>query len=167
MKKMKVLFGVGRRLAVIAIILIPTSFRPPSFTMQDFHKLKSIQGLWVTKRANGDIYEQWARADSSRFVGKSYRVVKSDTLVLETMSLYYQQEEIVFAPVAAGQNDEKQVFFKLKSIEGAAFTFENLAHDFPQRIVYNIKSENILHAYIEGQMEAKKKRIDYPYTRIH
>jgi hypothetical protein len=137
------------------------------FSKQDFEKLKPLSGLWITKRTNGDIYERWERTGQSEFTGKSYKIVKADTVKLETMRLYRTGNEIIFAPVTAGQNDEKEVLFKLKSIQGNKFVFENLQHDFPQRIVYHIKSQDSLDAYIEGQIEAKNKRIDYPYSRIH
>lgn len=168
MEKTYTLWRSNRLWFGMATILLLMAFGPATdFTKQDFEKLKPFSGLWITKRANGDIYEQWARTGESEFSGRSYKIGKSDTVVLETMKLYHTGSDIVFAPVAAGQNEEKEVLFKLKSIQGSEFVFENLQHDFPQRIVYHIKSQDSLHAFIEGKMENKNKRIDYPYSRIH
>jgi hypothetical protein len=159
--------GIRLALGLFITLLLTGLVVVDDYTQKDFEKLKPLSGLWITKRANGDIYEQWARTGESEFAGKSYKVLKTDTILLETMKLYYSGGEIVFAPVAARQNDEKEVIFKLKSIQGSKFVFENLQHDFPQRIVYDIKSQDSLYAYIEGKIESKNKRIDYPYNRMH
>lgn len=159
--------GILRWTALSAILLLMAFSGVTDFTKQDFEKLKSLSGLWVNRRASGDIYEQWARSSESELTGRSYKIVKTDTMLLESMKLYHREGEIVFAPVAARQNNEKQVLFKLKSIAGNEFVFENLQHDFPQRIVYQIISRDSLHAYIEGLVQTKNKRIDYPYSRIH
>ncbi|MEO6283066.1 MAG: DUF6265 family protein [Dyadobacter sp.] len=163
----KLMRGAPLWTALSAILLVMAFSENAGFTKQDFEKLKPLSGLWITKRASGDIYEQWAMSSESELTGKSYKVLKTDTFLLETMKLYHSGGEIVFAPVAAGQNEGKTVLFKLRSIQGSKFVFENLKHDFPQRIVYDIKSQDSLHAYIEGQVQAKNKRIDYPYSRIH
>ncbi|WAC12935.1 DUF6265 family protein [Dyadobacter pollutisoli] len=161
------IIGLRRWTALSAILLLMAFSQVTDFTKQDFEKLKPLSGLWVSKRANGDIYEQWARSSDSELTGRSYKMMKTDTMLLESMKLYHRGGEIVFAPVAARQNNEKEVLFKLRSIAGNEFVFENLQHDFPQRIVYRLISRDSLHAYIEGQVQAKNKRIDYPYSRIH
>ncbi|SDD89011.1 hypothetical protein SAMN04487996_102439 [Dyadobacter soli] len=138
-----------------------------AFTQKDFEKLKPIVGTWLNKRTRGDIYETWVRKGEREFTGMSYTVANGDTTPLERVRLYIQAQEIVYAPVAAGQNDEKEVLFKLKTIEGNRFVFENLQHDFSKRIVYDFRSSDSLYAHIEGEMQSKQRRIDYPYRRIH
>jgi hypothetical protein len=41
------------------------------------------------------------------------------------------------------------VEFALKSSEGGRFVFENLAHDFPNRVIYERRGD-ALHGRIEG-----------------
>lgn len=134
-----------------------------SFSRKDFDKIKIITGTWINKRANGDIYEHWDRRSESEFSGISYKLAKSDTVFLEKVRLYWQGKEIIYAPVAYGQNKEKEVLFKLKSMEQNRFVFENIQHDFPKRIVYDFRTADSLYAYIEGG----NKRINYPYRRIN
>lgn len=138
-----------------------------SFTQKDFERLKPITGTWLTQRKNGNIYEYWARKSKTEFSGMSYTLAGTDTVPLEKVSLYLKSDEIVYAPVAFGQNDEKEVLFKLTAIEGNRFVFENPAHDFPQRIVYDFRSVDSLYAYIEGTVKSQRKRVDYPYRRLH
>jgi hypothetical protein len=147
-----------------ALLMVCCAFsQDSSFTRADFEKIKIITGNWINKRTNGDIYEHWERNSETELKGISYKLTGSDTVFLEKVRLYYQGKEIIYAPVAYGQNNEKQVLFKLKSIEQNRFVFENLLHDFPKRIVYDFRTADSLYAYIEGG----DKRINYPYRRIN
>lgn len=161
------LFEVITSGLVNLLVLCCAFSQESAFTQKDFEKLAPIRGTWFNKRTNGDIYEQWNRKSQTEFSGMSYKLTGKDTLPLEKVNLYLKGKEIVYAPVALGQNDEKQVLFKLKSIDGSRFVFENLKHDFPQRIVYDFKSADSLYAYIEGNVKSQPKRVNYPYRRIH
>jgi len=156
----------GRQLCALFLLLCGFS-GDSTFSQEDFEKLKPIAGTWHTKRTKGDIYETWQRRSAKEFAGLSYTVSNGDTMPLEKVRLYLQGTEIIYAPVAIQQNDDKEVLFKLKSIEGNRFVFENLQHDFPKRIVYDFKSKDSLYAYIEGEIESRTRRVDYPYRRIH
>lgn len=155
-----------RSLPVLLMVMCAFS-QESTFTQKDFEKLKPVVGTWLNKRTRGDIYETWTRRNQTEFAGMSYTLANGDTTPLEKVRLYLRGSQIVYAPVAAGQNDEKEVLFKLKSIEGSRFVFENLQHDFPKRIVYDFRSSDSLYAHIEGEMQSKQHRIDYPYRRIH
>ena len=158
---------------VLSLLLVCCAFSAENtFTQKDFEELKPIVGTWLNKRPRGDIYETWTRKTETEFAGMSYTVVSAgvaagDTTPLEKVRLYIQGGQIVYAPVAAGQNEDKEVLFKLKSIEGKRFIFENLQHDFPKRIVYDFRSNDSLYAHIEGEVQSRQRRVDYPYRRIH
>ena len=156
----------GRALPLALIALCAFS-QNAGFTQKDFEKLSPIVGTWLNKRTRGDIYETWTREGPTAFSGISYTLANGDTTPLEKVRLYREQNQIVYAPVAAGQNDEKQVLFRLKSMDGRRFVFENLKHDFPTRIVYDFRSSDSLYAHIEGKVQSKPRRVDYPYRRIH
>ncbi len=157
---------VKGKLCLLLIALAGFS-QESTFTQKDFEKLKPIVGTWLNKRSRGDIYETWSRKSEKEFAGMSYTLANAATTPLETVRLYIEGSQIVYAPVAAGQNDEKQVLFRLKTIEGSRFVFENLQHDFPKRIVYDFRSNDSLYAHIEGEVQSRQRRVDYPYRRIH
>ncbi|MCF0075166.1 DUF6265 family protein [Dyadobacter sp. CY261] len=167
MRAYHALFQLKKRLLIVLLPLCCGFLQDTSFNQKDFEKLKPIVGTWLNKRERGDIYETWMRKSEKEFAGMSYTLTNADTTPLEKVRLYIQGTEIVYAPVAAGQNGDKEVLFKLKSIKGNRFVFENLHHDFPKRIVYDFKSGDLLFAYIEGEVNTKSRRVDYPYKRIH
>jgi hypothetical protein len=136
-----------------------------AFSLKDFEKLEIITGTWVTKRKDGQIVETWKKDNASNFSGVSYRVQGNDTIPLEVVKLYFSNGDIIYAPVTAGQNDDKEVLFRLKSANKKKYIFENPSHDFPQRIVYDFKTADSLHAFIDGNVEGKPMHIDYFYIR--
>jgi len=56
--------------------------------------------------------------------------------------------------------------FKLVRCEGAEAVFENLQHDFPQRIIYRKNPDGSLHARVEGPKEGKTVGQDFPFQPI-
>jgi hypothetical protein len=167
MKSYSSVFKAGKGKMFTILVVLCGFSQEATFNQADFEKLKPIAGTWVNKRQRGDIYESWNRKGEKEFAGMSYTLSNADTMPLEKVRLYMQGSEIIYAPVAVGQNDDKQVLFKLKSITGNRFVFENLQHDFPKRIVYDFRSADSLYAHIEGEVNSKQRRIDYPYSRIH
>jgi Domain of unknown function (DUF6265) len=55
--------------------------------------------------------------------------------------------------------------FRLKSVENRRAVFENLEHDFPQRIVYWLEPDGRLGARIEGEMEGKQEAMEWKWER--
>ena len=66
--------------------------------------------------------------------------------------------KLAFTAQPSGQ---PQATFPLLRHDADSFVFENLAHDFPQRVIYRRAGATGLHARIEG----KGKGIDFPMSR--
>jgi hypothetical protein len=69
-------------------------------------------------------------------------------------------------------SEQKEAAFKLVSAvkderdKSSTFTFENLQHDFPQRISYRRGTEGWLYATVEGKVQGQDRQVTYPYRRI-
>ena len=59
----------------------------------------------------------------------------------------------------------KAVSFTLGKHGDRTATFENPAHDFPQRVVYERTSDDALLARIEGEQAGKAASVDFPMKR--
>jgi hypothetical protein len=92
-------------------------------------------------------------------------VNNADTVILERTTLYLEGDKIIYSPEVTNQNNAQPVPFSLVSINGQRYTFENKAHDFPQRIIYHLVSNNAVHARIEGSKNGKDMGSDFNYTR--
>jgi len=121
---------------------------------------------WVMETHKGKIIESWIMLKDS-LNGKSYRHSLEGKSVL-TETLVIKKINGVFNLCVTGyeQNNLGTTNFKLISTQNNTFTFENKAHDFPQKIVYQNKGKDQLLAWIEGEINGKKMKSEFPYIRI-
>lgn len=123
---------------------------------------EKLNGTWTMTTPKGNlIAEVWQKKDDKSMKGKSYMVKGVDTTILETVDWVKEGEDMFYIPVAAGQNDDKPVRFKLTSFNGNVYTFENPAHDFPKRIVYDFTNKEALHAYVDDGTDKKRRHFNY------
>jgi hypothetical protein len=55
--------------------------------------------------------------------------------------------------------------FLSRTIAEHEIVFENLQHDFPQRIGYKRDGDSLL-AWIEGARNGQARRVEFPYKRV-
>ncbi len=123
---------------------------------------EKIAGHWEMKKANGKTMgEIWVKKSDNEMSGKSYLVKNGDSAWLESVQLIEKGDNTYYIPVAYGQNDGKPVPFKLTAANGTEYIFENTEHDFPKRIVYDFKSNDELHAYIDDGTANKRQHYNY------
>jgi hypothetical protein len=129
--------------------------------------LKPLLGSWEMTSPNGRIIEVWTYDSPAKFAGKSFRIgPNNDTTLLEEVEIIHKQGKLYYIPTVVGQNEGKPVEFALKSKGGGVFIFENKLHDFPQRVCYQLQSENDLLAWIEGSKNGKDRRSEFRYRRV-
>jgi hypothetical protein len=66
----------------------------------------------------------------------------------------------------SNQNNQQPVYFKLISKEDGRYIFENKEHDFPQRVIYHLVSNDAVHARIEGVRNGQERGSDFKYSRV-
>jgi hypothetical protein len=71
--------------------------------------------------------------------------------------------KVAFLAQPSGQ---RPAAFPLLRISETEALFENLQHDFPQRIVYSIEGGTTLNARIEGMRNGSRRVIAYPMRRV-
>jgi hypothetical protein len=131
-----------------------------------FLPLHALAGTWKMETQKGSLYESWQKVNDSTLQSHSYKVNGKDTAWLEEVELIKRRGTIQYIPIVKGENNNSAITFTLKTINADVYTFENALHDFPQRVVYVLPQNNLLHAWIEGTFKGKAKRIDYNYTRV-
>ena len=132
------------------------------------NQLKLFEGTWQMKDENGGImYEDWHKLSDSLYKGENYAIANGKKKVFETVLLKYVDGKLCYAPTVKNQNEGKEIVFPLKEIsdEGKKFVFENLEHDFPQRIIYHFKNKSTLDARVEGNVEGKERSSDFHFTK--
>lgn len=137
-----------------------------AYTSNDFSRLDKLVGTWRTENRSVVLYEHWLKKSKHQLEGKSYKIVRNDTVILERVRLELEGVRIVYAVSVDGDKDGKETLFYLLEIKGDDYIFEDKRHDFPQRVVYNMEAGNELLAYIEGEIAGKSKRSAYAYVRV-
>lgn len=136
------------------------------FTTAHFEKLSRLTGIWQMQTRSGFLCEQWEKQTDNLMLGKSFKITGKDTVALERIRLTFEKGEIFYTPTVLDQNEGKPVPFKLSKIEDNAFYFENKEHDFPQRIIYHLKSAAELECSIDGQTSKGYSRQSFQFIRL-
>jgi hypothetical protein len=148
--------------AVLFMLLVSFSGSPiPAQSSVD--TFSWLAGCWSGSRDGREFSEQWMKPGGNSMFGTGRTIVKGKTAEYEFMQI--RQDEagsIVFIAKPSGQAEAS---FKLLSASEREITFENPAHDFPQKVNYRLQEDGSLVATIEGVINGKKKRIGFPMRR--
>jgi hypothetical protein len=124
--------------------------------------LKILEGFWLCKIENSETEEFWLPAKGKMILGLNRTVANSGKSAFEFLRIYQQEEEIFYT---ASPNGKPATLFKLIEFQSGKMIFENLEHDFPQRIVYTFQAENEMIARIEGEVNGKLKFTEWKFIR--
>mgnify|MGYP006137909635 CR=1 FL=1 len=61
---------------------------------------------------------------------------------------------------------QEPAVFRSISVANDAVTFEDKAHDFPQRIIYRRVGADSVVARIEGTVRGQARGVDFPFARV-
>jgi hypothetical protein len=126
-------------------------------------RLAWLEGRWQIERPRLVTMEEWLPAVGSTMLGIG-RVVKSDSLVSYEVVII-RERGARFAYEAHPSRQEPTTFLSTV-VTDSMVVFENLAHDFPQRIGYQRIGADSLYAWIEGPVRGTTKRNEFPYRRF-
>ena len=98
-------------------------------------------------------------------LGKGYQVAGTDTTVLENLRLFVDKGKITYEATLPDQNGGKPVRFPLlkHSSDKPEYFFENQAHDFPQRIIYEFIGQDSLHV---RAVDLEGKGLDFGFLKV-
>ena len=132
------------------------------------NKLTAVQwlvGTWENKTDEGTFSESWTKANDSTYNGTSYFIKGKDTLHNEHIVLSQQGETVQYIPTVKGQNNDQPIAFRLTSQTANQLVFENLKHDYPQKIVYKKITADSLVATISGVQQGKASSDSFPMKK--
>lgn len=134
-------------------------------TFEEIEKVSWLIGSWENQSEEGTLSEIWKKKNDSTLVGESYFIREKDTLHSERIELLQKEDKLFYIPIVKGQNNDKPVTFKLTLATENEFTFENPAHDYPQKIVYKMVNASTIVATISGKQQGKVSTESYPMTK--
>lgn len=121
-----------------------------------------LAGCWEHASAQRTVEEQWM-APRAHTMLSAGRTIRDDRLVEFEMVLIREQDgRLAYESHPSGQ---PSAVFMSRTIAAHEVVFENLQHDFPQRIGYR-RDGNLLLAWIEGPRNGQTRRVEFPYRRV-
>ena len=113
-----------------------------------------LLGSWELKTNTGTLTENWTKVNDSTYKALSLFIKDKDTIHYESIILQEKEETLTYTTTIKGQNNEKPISFKMKEEVEKGLVFENLKHDYPQKISYQ-KTNNGIIAEISGVQSGK------------
>jgi DNA-binding beta-propeller fold protein YncE len=155
----------GVRLGVVLLIAIFIGGGLPSPSQaKTLADVAFMSGCWRGKLSSGNgwIEERYSPPEAGMMLGTSQTVADQKTKFFEFIQISENEGEVVMNASPRGQ---RTVAFPLVRLEGKKAVFENLAHDFPKRIIYQLKEDGSLLARIEGDKpEQAQDFVMFPVT---
>ncbi|MSR37141.1 MAG: hypothetical protein EXR95_10970 [Gemmatimonadetes bacterium] len=126
-------------------------------------KLGWLAGCWERTAGNRIVEEQWTRPRGRTMLGMSRTVVGDSTITYETMRIYERGTSLVYAAAPSGQAPAE---FVAEAPTDTLAVFSNLAHDFPQRVIYRKGRADSLFARVEGISRGVLRGSDFRMARV-
>lgn len=135
---------------------------PAAATSAKVEDLAFLTGCW---RAQGTpvIEEHWMRPTGGTLIGMGRVAAEGKTYFFEYLRIETRADGIYYVAQPRGQEPTD---FKLVRSGPDEVVFENLAHDFPKRILYRKLADGRLFARTEGDGSEKEKPSEFFYESV-
>jgi len=150
----------------LVFVAISTILLPGSAATNENLKIEDlawISGDWETTSGPLQIEEHWTRVAGGSMIGMGRTVAKGKTVFFEYLRIEARPDGIYYVahPKARPGTD-----FKLVRVEGQSAVFENLAHDFPKRLIYRRNADGSLTTRVEGDGTEKEKPEEFRWRSM-
>lgn len=133
--------------------------------MKSLESFSWLLDKWVNSEGESHSYESWEKINDTLFIGESKSIKNGKEIFREKLELSKIGEDIIY--IADVVHNPKPVQFKLTNFTDSSVTFENLQHDFPQKIYYELRNASTLYAKIEGKDKSGKISFaEFVMTRV-
>ena len=153
-----------RFVLLIAILAASSATAFSQATKPKLADLGWLAGCWEMNNEKRGmlISEMWMKPAGDAMIGVG-RTLKAGKLIdFEFLRIVQSGDGLAYISRPSA-NKEDTSFGMIKSTANE-IVFENLAHDFPQRILYKREGEKLT-ARIEGTKEGKTRGVDFSYVR--
>ncbi len=146
------------------VCLIATAIMPLAALPATIEDLAWLSGCWAAANQEAGSGEQWMPPAGGTMIGVSRIVRNGETVAFELMRIVEHEDgglEFIASP--SGQSTAS---FLMLSLSDREVIFENPDHDFPQRVIYRLISDEDLLGRIEGMIDGKERAVDFPLKNI-
>ena len=147
-------------LSLLLLTMLASVFQTSPPTVMD---VAWISGCWDLTRNARHVVENWTPVEGGTMLGVSRTVANGKTTESEFLIIRQGAKGLEYVAKPSGQ---PEATFTAARVSANEVVFENPAHDFPTRIIYKRDGDALI-ASIEGTMNGRARRIDYPYRKAN
>jgi len=139
---------------------------PKSAMAQDASSVDDLawmSGCWASEGGEKGSGEQWMAPAGNSMLGMSRVVKDGETVGFEFVRI--QGTESGGIEFIADPSGQEGASFQMVELSDHEVIFENLGHDFPQRIIYRLMENGNIAASIEGTIEGQLRDVEFPLER--
>jgi hypothetical protein len=122
-----------------------------------------LAGCWSNTDGGPEVTEQWMKPAGNSMMGMG-RTVKAGKVTTWEFTRIFQDERGDFY-FSAKLPKQDEASFKLIKWSDNTYVFENLDHDFPQRVIYQLQNSTQMNGRIEGRISGKDSGFNFPMKR--
>jgi hypothetical protein len=154
------LAALGASIGAVASTPAPPA-QPAQAVLQS---LAWLAGCWQSDDGEPGSGEQWMPPAAGTMLGVGRTVAGGATRSFEFMRIHTLADgRLAFTAYPSGQSPGT---FPLLRASVDEVVFENLQHDFPQRVIYRLDAPGRLAARIEGVSEGKPLTVPFNMSRV-
>jgi len=124
--------------------------------------LSWMSGSWVGDSKGMHAEEHWTSPEGGIMLCMHRDVIEGRRTAFEFLRVVERGDSLVFIAMPKARNETP---FPLKSLAGKKVVFENLEHDYPQRVIYWQEKPGTLSARTEGMLNGKLESEEFTWTR--
>jgi hypothetical protein len=125
--------------------------------------LRWLAGCWESVDGDRVFQEQWMEPRGGLMLGMSRTMAGGKAVEFEAMRIEERGDSLVFTSKPSRQSETS---FQLSDVSESEFVFTNPAHDFPHRVIYGRAADGSLAARIEGEIDGKRRVVEFPLKRV-
>lgn len=147
-------------IGLVALLLCGAAARADG--LSDIGRLAWLEGLWVGVQDGVESEERWTPVKGGMMLGL-HRDVRGDRVLFwEFLRIAADAEGIHYH---AQPRSAPPVSFRLVRLGAREVSFENPAHDFPQRIDYWLDGDGRLNAKVSGHIDGQLRSESWRWRR--
>ena len=138
---------MSRKVLIIIAFFYINSTAQQTTCDSAFASLHWLAGYWTSVEEDEMIEEIWLTPRNSLMPGLHRETNGLEKAGFEYLRIEKTADQLIYFASPGGK---KATAFYLTEFSDTHIVFENLEHDFPQRITYRLAEKNQLHVVIEG-----------------
>lgn len=129
----------------------------------DISELHWMSGCWSYDGEEPGSGEYWMPAAGDSMIAASRTVRDGLTVAFEYLRITQAADDTL--ELIASPSGQEAAHFNMIDMSATRVVFENPKHDFPQRIIYELRDSTHLLGRIEGTSGEEEVAVDFPMTR--